>query len=180
MNDESLENERQKNASLKIRRVRDKIDAVTRKHDHLSKQISRLPENSVNTMRHQLLEKLHVHETDLEELELQLNALLDAKSKRREKVLSNREAAHGSSQLEHKQMTTQDDCSGPRSSSLSSVKEVFIRAPATDDGCTASGEVHMIAAAIGPVCCECSIMPTKYKCRKCKERYVCDICCSTK
>lgn len=40
------------------------------------------------------------------------------------------------------------------------------------------------AAVIGNessvLCDECGAIPTQCKCRKCKERYVCDICCSTK
>jgi hypothetical protein len=186
MNDESMENERQKNAVLKIRRVRDKIDAVTRKHDHLSRQISRSENGGMNTMRNQQIEKLTAYETELDDLELQLDALLDAESKRREKVICHRETAHcrAGQQAELKQMTTQDDGSRPWSSSSSSSSVAAIIEGTTEDKKCASniGGNPMITAIGGSVvmCFECSIMPTKHKCQKCKERFVCDVCCSTK
>jgi hypothetical protein len=189
MNEESLENELQKNALLKVRRIRDKIAAVSRKHDLLLRRMSR-SENGSNNVQQELIEK---YETELEQLELQLDMLLDDESERREKVLSARAktAQHEQTQQrtwqqddeQQEQRTSRDDGSVSLSSPSSSSAILVPAAPSKDDaGRTGTGDnVPAIAGVIGSaVCSECSVMPTSHKCRKCKERHVCDVCCSTK
>lgn len=58
---------------------------MMRKHDHLSRQKSRSKNGGKSSMLNQHIEKLLAYETELDDLELQLDALLDAESKRREK-----------------------------------------------------------------------------------------------
>ncbi len=88
INDESLESEFQKHALLKIKRVREKINAANRKHDQLSKAISR-SENDTNN-RDQQLQRLLAYETEICDLETRLDELLDAETDRRQTLLTDR------------------------------------------------------------------------------------------
>lgn len=178
LKDESTENELQKHALLKITRVRERIGVVMRKYDWLSRKVT-LSENGNSNVH---TEKLGAYETELEELESQLDVLLQEEAERRGKVLSARASAVADQQ-EHKQRTLQDhDEQKQRSlrddgsvSLLSSSSSAGISSPPENkDVCAIAGNTT------GPFCNECSIIPANHKCRKCKERYVCDVCCSTK
>ncbi len=174
MKGKSTENELQKHALLKVTRVRERIGVVTRMYDWLSRKVSR-SENGINNVH---TEKLSAYKTELEELELQLDVLLDEETERRGKVLSARATAVD--QQEQEQRTLQDHDEQKQRSlrddgsvSLSSSSSAGILGLANKD-------IPAIAGNTGPLCNECSNIPTNHKCRKCKERYVCDVCCSTK
>jgi hypothetical protein len=180
ISEESLESERQKNALLKIRRIREKIHAANRKHDQLSNVIYRSGEQGNSNIRDQQLQRLLVHETEISELETKLDELLDAETDRRQKVLSDRTTAH---HLERKQQgeqearrVTQDDSPHSWCSSLSSRDNNNLGVITT----TPLNAAASIGHETSLLCNECGVMPTQRKCRKCKERYVCDVCCSTK
>jgi hypothetical protein len=158
-----------------------KINAANRKHDQLSKAISR-SENDTNN-RDQLLQRLLAYETEICELETRLDELLDAKTDRRQKLLTDRTTHRHREQpivqnKEAKETTVTQDASPLSLSSPSSsnndnnpaIRTTFNAAAAL---CGARDESSLL-------CNECGIIPTQRQCRKCKDRYVCDVCCSTK
>ena len=84
LSNESHENEIQKNVFLKMRRVRDKIASVTRKYDLAVRQRSQ--SESVQNDRQN--ERIRAYETELDQLELQLDVMLESESERQEKVIA--------------------------------------------------------------------------------------------
>ena len=86
INGESLENELQKNALLKIKRVREKIHAANRKHDQLSNFIYR-SENCDAGIRDHQLQRLQAYKTEITELETKLDELLDEETKTSKNVV---------------------------------------------------------------------------------------------
>lgn len=177
INGESLENELQKNALLKIKRVREKIHAANRKHDQLSNVLYR-SENGSQSIRDLQFQRLLAYETEITELETKLDELLDAETSRRQKMLSDRTAAcRDDEQKPQTIMGEHDDISPQPWSSASSSK-------GSDNPTTPITSFNGVVCAVGGdnslLCEECNVIPTQRKCRKCKERYVCDVCCSTK
>lgn len=180
ISEESLESKLQKNALLKIRRVRERIHAANRKHDQLSKAIYHYDQGTNSNVRDQQLQRLHAYETEIGELETKLDELLDAETDRRQKVLSDRTTVHHLEKQNEREQearrVTQDD--SPHSwSSLSSKDnnrgEVAVT-PAFNSAAATRDETSL------QLCHECGVIPTQRKCRKCKEQFVCDVCCSTK
>jgi hypothetical protein len=205
MKHESVEKELQKTSHLEVRIIRDKIAAVNRKYDHVSKRYYGLNMRQGHQLDSPFLlemeREMNAYHKEIGNLELELEQLQRLEVTRRGKSIAllrqsmlvadeddkNKAEARSSfavvdtttnNTLPTSGVTPHLTSTSPLSTGSTDEQETdFVTPmPATT---TATVNHSDGTRKKSTVCIECSIMPSTHQCRRCKQ-YVCATCCSSK
>ncbi|KAI2510078.1 hypothetical protein MHU86_4372 [Fragilaria crotonensis] len=188
LDSESLEKARQKHSMLSCLRIRDEISSLKGQVDSVSRRFYHAQQGTPQA--ESLMEKMDSIEATMREREELLSILQRTEADRQLKVIAERaanRAAAAAAADSHRQSSSfttteppQDDGTSSVVLSTTPVKRAPPSGVVTFPSPMKSPAEAMLAIASQEVlvCVECTITPTRHKCRRCK-RYVCDVCCST-
>ncbi|KAI2512179.1 hypothetical protein MHU86_2266 [Fragilaria crotonensis] len=186
LNAESLEKERQRNAQMMIRNVRDKLTSRRRNEDSISQELDRCY-RSKRKPDQSMLDKQNAIANEIASLEKKLDELQSDECRRHSNMINQRTMELAAASSSDATITSGTDSFNESATADSMVEDVSCRSDEDDDDDAAV--VVVTTSTIVPMdqhvhgskqrdnngCIECGT-PSNHACRKCKK-CVCSLCC---
>ena len=186
LNADSLEKERQKNAQMMIRNVRDKLTSRRRNEDSIGQELDRC-HRSKRKPDQALLDRLNAIANEIASLEMKLDTLQSDEYRRHSDMINERAMELAAASSSDATISSAAE-SNYESAVDSVVEDVVICNPSDDEDDNDAAVIVAISNIVPTVrvhgidknngCIECST-PSNHVCRRCKK-CVCSLCCAEK
>ena len=187
LNADSLEKERQKNAQMMIRNIRDKLTSRRRNEDSIGQELDRC-HRSKRKPDQALVDRINAIANEIASLEMKLDSLQSDEYRRHSDMINERAMELAAASSSDATISSAAE-SNYESAVDSVVEDVVICNNLSDDEDDNDADVIVAISNIVPTvhvhasdknngCIECST-PSNHVCRKCKK-CVCSLCCAEK